>query len=261
MADTSRSYLRIKRESTFGTQPTIDASNKADTLRIDSHSLQWNPEFAASNAIRPDRAAPRGTQVGGSVGGDIVQEFLAGAQDGLMSLLIGEAANLASDEEDSVGADSSGFEKTNHGLVVGDVVRAEGFSGAIDGFYRVTARPDANNVTCDVGTGTLATDSASAGQKLIGKGYKGNGLTQRSFFAEVGLADASDYFQFLGCRVGSLDLSISAGGIITATYTATGKEAKHEAQVATDTHSNSAATGRPTERGRRRACLHRRRRG
>ena len=246
MAVANRSDLRIVREAVWGTTPAVTASNKADTLRINSHSLQWEQEYVDSQAIRSDRGRDRGSAVSGQVTGDMVLEFLPGAQDQVMSYLIGQAATLAAGTDlDSVAAKAGAFTKSGHGKVAGDWVRAHGFAAGINGFYRVKSTTG-NDLTV-VGTGTPATDSASAGKMLSGTSYLGAGLTPRSFSAEVGLNDAGDYFVRSGCRVGSMGLEVSPGGIIAATYGVLGKGKSHTAvRTMSDAHTNASASGRPS---------------
>ena len=249
MAVANRSDLRIVRETVWGTTPAVTGTNKADTLRINSHSLQWEQEYVDSQAIRSDRGRDRGSAVSGQVTGDMVLASLPAAQDQVTSYLIGHDASLAAGSPiDSVAAKANAFTKAAHAKVAGDWVRASGFSTGINGFYRVKS-VTGNDLTV-AGTGTPAIDAAAAGQMLSGTSYLGAGLTPRSFSAEMGLNDAGDYFLRNGCRIGSMGLEVSPGGIIVATYGVLGKGEAHTAAPAArtmlDANSNASASGRPS---------------
>lgn len=125
---------------------------------------------------------------------------------------------------------------TNHRSTGGSIsetgvgVSVSAFSGGSatkGGFYTIASLPNDDTI---VVAETLTTDANGGGARVVIKGShlrnQGTtaGITKQSFSIETGFTDVSRYFLMNGLRLGSFEMSVTTGEIVTGSYGFMGRE-------------------------------------
>lgn len=227
MSNADQVAVAMIKETTFGTAP----SGSYLRMRITSESLAQTSSYIASNELREDRQITDQIRSEVGAGGTIDFELSYGgsgsAFDALLQYLMFSAA--WSTEEENTGTFSSvsatkTFSGTgiSAGFVVGQWVRARGFSAAVDGYYKIATIPDANSFTV---VQTVAADVTGGGDEVVTMGSQlVNGTTLSTVAIEREFTDnTNDFAIHEGYGVQQFSLQTQANGIITGQFQFMGK--------------------------------------
>lgn len=233
MSDSSSTQLYYRPEGTWGEDPTVASPLlPLRELRFTNESLNFSAQTAVSEEIRSDRQVSDIIRTGVETGGDVGVELSFGAFDDLFE---GALYNDWTTEADSALAQSptpgpftvagspEGTQITSgspdtfflNGLSVGAFIRVAG-SGASptnDGFYRVTANDGAGTIDVSPALPAIGADTFS-----IEESHLRNGVTLKSFLVEKAFTDVSEFFTYTGMRVGTAQINIAPGAILTGQF-------------------------------------------
>lgn len=241
MSDSSSTQLFYRAESVWGEDPTaVSPNNPLRELRFTNESLNYSAQTAVSEEIRSDRQVSDIIRTGVESGGDVGVELSFGAFDDLFEGMLyndwtaekdsnlGSPAappfivtSLSPDSLGStigVGSPDTGF---LDGLTVGAFIEVSNSvaSPSNDGFYRVTA------VTAGLATVTPQLPSPGTENLRIRESHLRNGTTLKSFLLEKEFSDIAEFFTFTGMRVGTANISIAPGAILTGSFGFSGENA------------------------------------
>jgi hypothetical protein len=106
------------------------------------------------------------------------------------------------------------------------VTAFSGGSATKSGFFTIASLPDADTI---VTVETLSTDANSGTLNVVVKGSHirnrdASNIVKQSFTLETGFTDVSKYFVMNGQRVGSYELNVEAGSIVTGSIDFMGRE-------------------------------------
>ena len=241
MSDSSSTQLFYRPEQTWGEDPTLASPmNPLRELRFTNESLNYTAQTVVSEEIRSDRQVSDIIRTGIESGGDVGIELSFGAFDDLFegmlyndwtAVLDSNATspadpgfNVALDSPNSTSTISAASPTTGilNSLTVGSFVEISGstLSPDNDGYYRVTANSGANSITV-----SPALPSAGLDVFRIRASHLRNGTTLKSFLLEKAFTDVNEFFSFTGMRVGTANISIAPGAILTGSFGFSGENA------------------------------------
>ncbi|HNU83724.1 MAG TPA: phage tail tube protein, partial [Thermoanaerobaculia bacterium] len=225
MGSSNRTRVAYVAESNWGVTP---ATPTLTTVRRTGGSLKSPTETVTSNEIRSDRNRATVQRVGVSANGSMEFELSYGSHDDLLAAAFASAWTTAINFSDSVqitaltGTIAATGAFTN--AFVGQWLKLSGFTTpGNNGYFRVATKTSANEITVEDPDDVLEDETKSAA--ITSGGCLRNGTTESSFTIEQSHLDLGFYLQFLGMRVGGVNLSIPASGLITGSFDFQGKEA------------------------------------
>lgn len=248
MADTNRGRIAIIPEASFGVTPN---NPNFQILRLVSSGLQYTKNTAESSELDSSRMLTDIVEVSASSSGNIDFELSAGSYDQLIEAVLGGTRSTAVNVAAATAAISAGVITATGAFTnakVGQWLLLRGWSNPKNnGWKQVTSVTGApNSVTLAGVINELATASGTVkGQTII------NGVTKRSFSVEESYLDVSQFRLFQGMRPSSMNLSISAGSILTGSFNFMGTTSEVASsatwlgtgtRVAANTHSVLNAT-------------------
>lgn len=247
MGSSNRVRVAYVAESVWGTTPTTPTLIE---VRRTGGSLKAPTETVTSNEIRSDRNRATVQRVGVSANGSMDFELSYGSHDDLLAGAFAAAWTTAINFEGSV--QITALTRTIEATAaftnasVGQWLKLSGFTTpGNNGYFRVATRDSANKITVEDPGSVLEDETKSAA--ITSGGCLRNGTTESSFTIEQSHLDLGFYLQFLGMRVGGVNLSIPAGGLITGSFDFQGKEATSSAAtiatVLTPANSNPVFNG------------------
>lgn len=242
MSDSSSTQLFYRPEQTWGEDPTLASPfNPLRELRFTNESLNYSAQTVVSEEIRSDRQVSDIIRTGVESGGDVGIELSFGAFDDLFEGMLYNDWTAVLDSDATSPADP-GFTVTNNSpgntstisaaspttgilnsLTVGSFIEisASILSPTNDGYYRVTANSGANSITV-----SPALPSAGGVDSFrIRASHLRNGTTLKSFLLEKAFTDVGEFFTFTGMRVGTANISIAPGAILTGSFGFSGENA------------------------------------
>ena len=247
MGSSNRTRVAYVAESNWGVTP---ATPTLTTVRRTGGSLKSPTETVTSNEIRSDRNRATVQRVGVSANGSMEFELSYGSHDDLLAAAFASAWTTAINFSDSVqitaltGTIAATGAFTN--AAVGQWLKLSGFTKAgNNGYFRVATKDSANKITVEDPDSVLDDETKNAA--ITSGGCLRNGTTESSFTIEQSHLDLGFYLQFLGMRVGGVNLSIPASGLITGSFDFQGKEAT--ASAATIANTLTAAGTNPVFNG------------
>lgn len=247
MGSSNRTRVAYVAESNWGVTP---ATPTLTTVRRTGGSLKSPTETVTSNEIRSDRNRATVQRVGVSANGSMEFELSYGSHDDLLAAAFASAWTTAINFSDSVqitaltGTIAATGAFTN--AFVGQWLKLSGFTTpGNNGYFRVATKTSANEITVEDPDDVLEDETKSAA--ITSGGCLRNGTTESSFTIEQSHLDLGFYLQFLGMRVGGVNLSIPASGLITGSFDFQGKEAT--ASAATIANTLTAAGTNPVFNG------------
>lgn len=247
MGSSNRTRVAYVAESNWGVTP---ATPTLTTVRRTGGSLKSPTETVTSNEIRSDRNRATVQRVGVSANGSMEFELSYGSHDDLLAAAFASAWTTAINFSDSVqitaltGTIAATGAFTN--AFVGQWLKLSGFTTpGNNGYFRVATKTSANEITVEDPDDVLEDETKSAA--ITSGGCLRNGTTGSSFTIEQSHLDLGFYLQFLGMRVGGVNLSIPASGLITGSFDFQGKEAT--ASAATIANTLTAAGTNPVFNG------------
>jgi hypothetical protein len=247
MGSSNRTRVAYVAESNWGVTP---ATPTLTTVRRTGGSLKSPTETVTSNEIRSDRNRATVQRVGVSANGSMEFELSYGSHDDLLAAAFASAWTTAINFSDSVqitaltGTIAATGAFTN--ALVGQWLKLSGFTKpGNNGYFRVAKKTSANEITVEDPDDVLEDETKSAA--ITSGGCLRNGTTESSFTIEQSHLDLGFYLQFLGMRVGGVNLSIPASGLITGSFDFQGKEAT--ASAATIANTLTAAGTNPVFNG------------
>lgn len=239
MSDSSSTQLFYRAESSWGEDPTqVSPFLPLRELRFTNESLNFAAQTAVSEEIRSDRQVSDIIRTGVESGGDVGVELSFGAFDDLFEGMLYNDWTTERDSDNfspasppflvqgspegsqiAAGSPTTGFLDL---LTVGAFIEISGSTASPenDGFYRVTAQSGAGVI--DVSP-SLPTDGLDTFR--IRESHLRNGVVLKSFLLEKAFTDVSEFFTFTGMRVGTANISIAPGAILTGSFGFSGENA------------------------------------
>lgn len=215
MADTNRGRIAIVPEASFGVTPTDPVFQ---IMRLVNSGLQYTKNTTESNELDSSRMLTDIVEVGASSSGNLDFELSAGSYDQLIEAVLGGTRSTAiSVAATTASIASSVLTATGEfaNAEVGQWLLLQGWAEPENnGWKQITSVSGAPNAVTVSGVVDEA-DTASGtvkGQTMI------NGVTKRSFSIEESYLDVSQFRLFQGMRPSSMNLSISAGSILTGAF-------------------------------------------
>jgi len=219
-ATSNQTAVRYVEESNFAETP---ASPVFKELRYTGESLNHNIETITSEEIRADRMTSDLIQVGAMNDGEVNLEMSYGSYDDLIegamaarwatTINVSGATDISVDSTSSIASGGTSLA----GVPVGAWVKISGFTNAANnGYFQVTASTASS---LDFVQTTLVVEPAGDSIDITGSSIK-NGVTPISYTFQKYLQDATTptWIQYLGCRVGSWDLSFDTAAILTGSF-------------------------------------------
>jgi len=235
-ATSNQTAIRYVEEVTFGVTP---ATPEFQELRYTGESINHNIENITSEEIRADRMTSDLIQVGAMNEGSLELEMSYSSYD---DLLEGAMAARWTSDIGIVGATDITVTDTNTFTAVGAIfgaipvgawIKVSGFTDpANNGYFKtVSVTP----TVIDIAQNTLVAEASGDAITISGSTIR-NGVTPISYTLQKYISDSTTptWIQYLGCRVGSLDLSFDTAAILTGSFSVMGT---------TSTASNSAIAG------------------
>lgn len=248
MSDTSKTQVRIYKESTWGETPS--ASNKMTNLNVTSENLSQQTNTARSQNINATGNTQSINRVGIGAGGQIGVEMNFGSGlnyllEGCMRSTFGSDINISGTTFAAVASGNkftdSGSGFVSAGVTAGQWIKVAGFTTpANNGFFRVLS----------VIAGEIAVEGAtlsdeSAGDAVTMKGaLLKNGVTDQSFLVEVERDDINVFKYFTGMRVGQNQFTFAPNSLVTGSFDMRGKQMAVATATQGDGSPNAAATTR-----------------
>lgn len=245
-ADSNRTGLAYAAETTWGTVATCAYQE----LRFTGESFAFNISNIQSSEIRDDRQITDLVQTGADCGGGFNFELSYGAFDTLFNAALWSASwsGAISSTRSSLEMNTSGYMwVTNQVLggasgtfVTGQWIEVSGFSasGATaddNNYYYITGcRATGINV---IPPPLVATASSNNSLLTVKGGFIRNGITESSFTFERDHADITQYFDFAGMVVNTMNITASANSIMTGSFDFIGKDVTRSASPATSTET------------------------
>ena len=250
--DNNQTINRIMLEDDAG-QINNPAGQFAD-MRLTSNGLVENSDTAKSEEIRADRNIQEHIQVAISVAGDLGVEISYGSHDQLFAGLLSNdwtaavaytAATIAI--SGSTGTNDLQLDNSISGFVpadfpVGKFFRVSGFTGANTNDHYAQVKAAATSTAIPIYSPTLVAEVEGDSVTLKSSGMLRNGVCYKSFTVEKEELDTLDFYQWLGCVMGSAQLEISPQAIFKGTFSVAGnKELRSLATV-----GNGSSTAQTT---------------
>jgi len=247
MADSSRTQLRIYKETTWGETPST--GNKMTDLNVVGETLSQQTQTQRSQNIRSDTNTSTVNRTGIAAAGDINVEMNFGSGLDLLLAAVmrgayatdagisGETTIAAVNSTNTITDSANGFGN----IQVGQFIKTSGFSNAANnGYFRVTAA-SAGSITVE--GGTLVDESAGQAVTIKGSLLK-NSTTNQSFLVEVQRTDITSFKYFTGMRVGQNQFTFTPNSLVNGSFSLRGKEMATATATQGDGSPNAAATTR-----------------
>lgn len=223
MSDSSRVQLAGIEEVTWGTTP----SSALTAIRYTTESLAHRIEKTRSDEVRQDGQTTDVVPVGANVEGGFDLEASYSAHDIYMEgSLRGDFSSDSSFSAATISAAASdnSFNDSATGfpsLVPGQWIRVAGFTGdtANNRWFEVVSRTTAKIIV----TGGSLVDDASGETITISDSTLVNGTTLKSYSLEKNMADVTQFFGFVGCRINTFNLSLATRAKVTGSFSVLGK--------------------------------------
>lgn len=241
MSDSSSTQLFYRPENVWGEDPALTSPmNPLRELRFTNESLNYSAQTAVSEEIRSDRQVSDIIRTGVESGGDIGVELSFGAFDDLFEgMLYNDWSAVADSSTISpqpsfivAGSPNGTFISSSSpdlggtafldALVVGSFIQISGstLSPINDSYVRVVSRPLSGTIEVSPALPMIGTDAFA-----IKGSHLRNGVTLKSFLLEKAFTDVSEFFTFTGMRVGTANVSIAPGAILTGSFGFSGENA------------------------------------
>lgn len=223
-ASANRTALRYVRETTFGQTPS---SPQLKELRYTGESLNYNLSFATSNEIRADRQTADVVQVKSDAAGSINFELSGGSYDDLILGALAKdawtAAKTVSGTDLSLTASTKTIASSTTNLstfTAGMWIQISGFTNSANNGYFQVVSATANSLVLETHGRTLTNETAGASVRITNGGTARNGTDLLSFTLQKHVQDAETptFFNFRGCRVGSMSLNFAVGQMLTGSF-------------------------------------------
>jgi len=215
-AESNRVRVAYIRETVFGVPETTPEYAIA---RLTSSDLAANKQTVTSEELRSDRMVSDQPEVGFDNGGTLNVEYSAESyEDFLESALCGTYStpvNLTDVAVTLTAPNTIAAAGIDTNAEIGQWINVQysDFTDATNnGWYKVTAKA-AGEVTVQQ---TVTNDSGSTGT-IDGKDLI-NGVVQRSYEMVQDFTDIEEYFRFSGMRLGTWDVSVTAGEILNGSF-------------------------------------------
>lgn len=232
-ASANRTAVYSVKEVTWGTTPVSPALQE---VRFTGEQLDASQTFEKSKEIRADRMVSDTVQVDASPAGSINIEMSGLTYDDLIEgammsawsdqlAIVGSAADIS-----TVAAPTNNLTSSTAGkfddIVLGQWIKLSGFTNAVNGFYKVTAKT--SGVLLTVSPAPTAAETPLLALAHIDGSYIRNGVTEQSWTMVKVLNDATVATRqiFRGMRVGGLSLDMSTGAILTGAINLMGKSSE-----------------------------------
>lgn len=221
---------RVK-ETVWGETP---ANPVFKQTRYTGESLTGSISTETSQEMRDDRMTSDLVVVDGSPSGDINIEMSYGSYDDLIEsammstfssplAIVGDAGDIEASVTDGGFVSTTGNKFLN--VAVGQWIRVAGFTNpGNNGFFRVTAKPGNDEITVSPAP---AADEAPAGAAVsITGSLIRNGTTLSSYTLQKRFNDLTPnvYHRFRGMRVGTMEMSMETGSILTGSFGFVGRD-------------------------------------
>lgn len=238
MGEANRVAVRISAESSWGETPS---SPTMQALLRTGGGMETITDTVVSNSVRSDRMRHQFYRTGQRAEGGYDFELAYGQYDTILSQgLCAAFASAVAISATTISADTSddSFNDSGNGFVSGGVqagmwVLVAGFSNSgNNGLFKVgtvaagkivpSARIDLTTELYST-TVNLTTEAAGPTVTIRNQGMLRNGTTSASLLIEEAHEDTSDFYNYRGCRLNTLDLDISANSLVTGRFGVTGK--------------------------------------
>jgi len=239
MSDSSSTQLFYRPEGTWGEDPTLASPLlPLRELRFTNESLNYSAQTAVSEEIRSDRQVSDIIRTGVESGGDVGVELSFGAFDDLFegmlyndwtAVLDSNAISPADPgflvQGSPVGTQIAAASPTTgilDQLTVGSFIEIteSTLSPSNNGYYRVVSNSGAGLIDVSPALPSVGVDSLR-----IRSSHLRNGVVLKSFLLEKAFTDVSEFFTFTGMRVGTANISIAPGAILTGSFGFSGENA------------------------------------
>lgn len=238
MSDSSSTQLYYRPENNWGETPSAKSPQEAlREFRFTEESLNFTANTANSEEIRSDRQISDIIRTGVEAGGDVGIEFSFGSHDDLFegamyndwSAIFDSAAvsplntlTVAPGSPNTTATITFGSPTIPNlaNIPVGAFIELSNtqVSPGNNGFARVTAN-DGQTLTLSGGPFVAETND----QLRIRASHLRNGVTRKSFLVEKAFTDIGEFQTFTGMRVGSMELNIAPGEILTGQFSFQGR--------------------------------------
>lgn len=247
MSDSSRLVFGAIPESAWGTTPASARQN----VRITGESLGLATNFTTSGEINATAQNSDVIRTSIEASGGIDFELSYGNLDTLIpGAMRGDwstAINISADT--SIAAVATGNKYTSvstdfttKNITAGQWILVSGFVAANNNGYKRVISVDADEIFVEVMGTALTNESATPAITIKGSRIY-NGTTAKSFTLEKQMTDITQFMSFTGMRVGTFDMNIQPGSIITGSMGFQGKQAAR----GTSTVGTGSATAAPTK--------------
>jgi hypothetical protein len=246
MSSTNRGRLAYILQTDRTVWPT---SGALQTLRMTSADLAYSKQTTESNELESSGMTIDAPKTGASSAGSLNIEFSPDSyNDWIQAALRGTWGNTVNvtgahgivASTRTITAASSAFASA----VEGQWVFLSGFANATNNGWFEIESITSDTVAVLVDPGSLLVDETGPGTAKILSKRLINGTVTRDFAIEEALLDVESFLQFLGQRVNTMNLSLSAGQVVTGSFGLMGSDVNHEqGDIAfTGTVSVTAAT-------------------
>jgi hypothetical protein len=238
MGESNQVAVRISAESTWGETPS---SPTMQALLRTGGGIEGTKETVVSNSVSTTRMRRSLYMTGKGAEGGYDFELAYGQYDlPLEHALCGDWSSAVAMAETTISADTtddsfndSGSGFVSEGIQAGMWILVAGFANAgNNGLFKVgtvaagkvvpSARIDLTTQLYST-TVQLTTEAAGASVTIKNAGMLRNGTTAKSLFVEEYHGDTTDFYQYTGFRVNTLDLEIAAKSLVTGSFRGTGK--------------------------------------
>lgn len=228
MSDSSRLVFGVIPESAWGTTPADARQN----VRITGESLGQSMNTTTSNEINATAQNADVIRTAIEAAGNIDFELSYGNLDVLMTGVMrsdwSTAINISADTSIAAAATgnkytSASTDFTTKNITPGQWIKVSGFSNAANNGYKRVISLDADELFVEVMGTALVNESATPAITITGSRIY-NGTTAKSFTLEKQMTDITQFMSFTGMRVGTFDLNIQPGSIITGSMGFQGKQ-------------------------------------
>lgn len=218
-ADTSSSVLRYVKETTLGTTP----ASALKVVRQTSNDLVRSQSYTTSQEIQSDRNIRDNILTDMEVTGSVPFELsFADFDDFFEAALFNTFSTAVAISATDIAAASTGNKYTSTttnfttaNIVVGQWLKIAGFTNAANnGFAKVTSLTATELVISNL---TLVNESATPTITMSGQRLR-NGTTLQSFSLENEFTDITQFINFKGMCVNSMNLSFEVGNILNGTF-------------------------------------------
>jgi hypothetical protein len=197
------------------------------TTRLTSEDLVGNKQTKISDELRSDRQTSDMAEVGFETGGSLNLELSVGDtyDDLIEAALCGTFSNVLPGTATTLSMVATTRTVTDDDVsgafanaVAGQWIAFSGFvTAANNGWHQIATVTSDNEITL-VDNGEAFADETGSGDEVARGKRLTNGIVKRSYAIEKAFTDSTLYQLFLGMRVGSMNLSVQAGEIVTGSF-------------------------------------------